>query len=171
MVGGVDEPVPLDGPFDLTRKGIERFVSRPKEQETTVTLTVVVNGTRTEVTAEGSDALVSVRDKALQQTNNVGRPAEDWELKTEGGDVLDLATLVRDSGFTSETVLFLSLKAGVAGEMQSVDEAVSRAKFEREVAQFREHEAAHRRRGCRCASAAVASEHWARGLRPPYPRS
>lgn len=148
VVGGIDEPVPLDGPFDLTRKGIERFVSRPKEQETTVTLTVVVNGTRTEVTAEGNDALVSVRDKALLQTNNVGRPAEDWELKTEGGDVLDLATLMRDSGFASGTVLFLSLKAGVAGEMQSVDEAVSRAKFEREVAQFREHEAAHRRRGC-----------------------
>jgi hypothetical protein len=148
VVGGVDEPVPLDGPFDLTRKGIERFVSRPKEQDATVTLTVVVNGTQTEVVVAGGDALVAVRDKALKQTDNVGRPAEDWELKTEAGDVLDLATLVRDSRFASGTVLFLSLKAGVAGEMQSVDETVSRAKFEREVAQFREHEVAHRRRGC-----------------------
>ena len=148
VVGGVDEPVPLDGPFDLTRKGIERFVTRPKERDRNVTLAVVVNGTRTEVTVDGGDALVAVRDKALKQTDNVGRPAEDWELKTEAGDVLDLATLVRDSGFVSGTVLFLSLKAGVAGEMQSVDEAVSRAKFEREVAQFREHEATHRRRGC-----------------------
>ena len=148
VVGGVDEPVPLDGPFDLTRKGIERFVSRPKARETTVTLKVVVNGKETEVTVEGNDALVTVRDKALQQSDNVGRPAEDWELKTEEGEVLDLATLVRDTGFKSGTVLFLSLKAGVAGEMQSVDEAVSRTKFEREVAQFREHEDAHRRRGC-----------------------
>lgn len=147
-VGGVDEPVPLDRPFDLTRKGIERFVSRPKAPNASVTLTVVVNGTRTEVVVDGGDALVAVRDKALHQTDNVGRPAEDWELKTEAGDILDLATLVRDAGFPSGAVLFLSLKAGVAGEMQSVDEAVSRAKFEREVSQFREQEAAHRRRGC-----------------------
>ena len=148
VVGGVDEPVPLDGPFDLTRKGIERFVSRPKVRDTSVTLTVVVNGTRTQVTVEGDDALAAVRDKALQQTNNVGRPAEDWELKTEAGDVLELATLVRDAGFAPGTVLFLSLRAAEAGETQSVDETVSRAKFAREVAQFCAHEAAHRRRGC-----------------------
>jgi hypothetical protein len=32
-------------------------------------------------------------------------------------------------------------------EVQSVDPVVSRSKFEREVASFREHEAMHRQRG------------------------
>ena len=80
-----------------------------------VRITVVVNGQPTEVVAEADHLLSSVRDRALQQTENVGQPPENWELKTKDGAVLDLAAPVGTLGFGDEVTLYLSLKAGVAG--------------------------------------------------------
>ena len=80
-----------------------------------VELTVVVNGQPVEIKTKLDEPLATVRDMALKKTDNVGQPPENWELKNEGGTVLELAKLVGAFGFEPGTTLFLSLKAGVAG--------------------------------------------------------
>jgi len=80
-----------------------------------VEFTIVVNGQPATFEAAPDEPMRAVRDKALQQTGNVGRPADDWELKDEAGNALDLDRLVKDYCFGEKVTLFLSLRAGVAG--------------------------------------------------------
>lgn len=80
-----------------------------------VKFTVVVNGQPVNFEVGDDAPLGAVRAKALELTNNVGRPAEDWELKDEAGAVLDLTKTVGESCFGKKVTLFLSLRAGVAG--------------------------------------------------------
>jgi hypothetical protein len=80
------------------------------------TLTIVVNGTPTEVEVNDNSPLKVVVSKALEQTHNVGQPPENWELKDAQGNVFtDLEKKVGDYHFPPKTTLFLSLKAGVGG--------------------------------------------------------
>lgn len=115
--GGSDVPVRDNELFDLGKPGVERFVTVPKAvcQAGSVLITVVVNGQPTEVAAKAEDLLATVREKALTQTENVGQPPENWELKDDAGVSLDLAATVGSFGFREEVTLYLSLKAGVAG--------------------------------------------------------
>lgn len=79
------------------------------------TLTIVVASTPTEVTRNENAPLGSVVEKALAQTNNIGQPPENWELKDKDGNVLDLNRKIKDFNFPDGIVLFLSLKAGIGG--------------------------------------------------------
>ena len=79
-----------------------------------VTLTIVVNTTPTTVTVNENVPLKSAAQKALEQTNNTGRPLSDYELKL-GDQVLDMDKKVKDYGLKDGTELFLSLKAGTGG--------------------------------------------------------
>lgn len=81
-----------------------------------VAITVVVNGAPTLVHAMPSDTLGDVRKQALNQTNNIAQPPENWELKNEEGEVLDADKKVGSRHFGPSVTLFLSLSAGVAGE-------------------------------------------------------
>lgn len=81
-----------------------------------IVITVVVNGQPTEVRANVNAPLRTVRDKALEATENVGQEPENWELKDEAGTVLDLDKKIGEFGFPKDVTLFLSLKAGQAGE-------------------------------------------------------
>lgn len=116
-----------------------------------IDLTVIVNGEPTIVAAQPNSPLKTIIPKALQQTGNTGQPPESWELRDEGGMQLDPSKKVKDYGFGPGTRLFLNLLAGVGGEAahvpQFVDPAVSRAKFDQEIAEFRHLEAEYRRRG------------------------
>lgn len=79
------------------------------------TITIVVASTPTEVTKNENAPLGSVVEKALEQTKNLGQPAENWELKDLAGNILDLTKKIRDYHFPDDVVLFLSLKAGIGG--------------------------------------------------------
>jgi hypothetical protein len=79
------------------------------------TLTVVVNGTPTEVEANKNAPLETIIPKALHQTGNQGQPPENWELKDEAGHPLDLKKKIGDFNFPADVKLFLSLKAGIGG--------------------------------------------------------
>jgi hypothetical protein len=79
-----------------------------------ITLTIVVNTTPTEVTVNENVPLRNAAQKALDQTNNTGRPLSDYELKL-GDQVLDMDKKVKDYGLKDGTELFLSLKAGTGG--------------------------------------------------------
>ena len=76
---------------------------------------MVVNGQPTVVVAPTSELLGDIRQKALEQTQNLAQPAESWEIKTETGDLLDAGKKVGEYHFGLEVTLFLSLSAGVAG--------------------------------------------------------
>ncbi|OHV60345.1 hypothetical protein LCM4577_16515 [Mesorhizobium sp. LCM 4577] len=80
-----------------------------------IEITVVVNGQATEVEANPNQPLHVVRTKALENTQNVAQPAENWEFKDEAGTLLDVDKKVGEFGFANGVTLFLSLKAGVAG--------------------------------------------------------
>ena len=79
------------------------------------TVTVVVNGTPTEVEANDHSPLKVLIPKALHATGNSGQPADQWELKDSAGNLLDLEKKIGDYHFADDTKLFLSLKAGVGG--------------------------------------------------------
>lgn len=80
------------------------------------TLTIVVNGQPVEIEANENAPLKSVIEKALEKSGNVGQPAENWELKDVAGVLLDLNKKIGEYDFPDDVKLFLSLKAGVAGE-------------------------------------------------------
>jgi hypothetical protein len=86
------------------------------QSSTFIELTVIVNGQPTEVKVNGQQPLRTVIPKALEQTGNVGQGPENWELKDAEGTLLDLDKKITDFSFANLTKLFLSLKAGVAGE-------------------------------------------------------
>ncbi|MDX8541545.1 DUF2604 domain-containing protein [Mesorhizobium abyssinicae] len=80
-----------------------------------IEITVVVNGQPTQVEANPNQPLHVVLAKALENTQNVAQPPENWELKDESGTLLDVGKKVGEFGFGTSVTLFLSLKAGVAG--------------------------------------------------------
>jgi hypothetical protein len=80
-----------------------------------ITLTVVVNGRPTEVTDNVKAPLKTLIPKALEQTDNQGRPLTDWELRDAAGVELPLEQTIEAFNFPSGTKLFLNLKAGVGG--------------------------------------------------------
>lgn len=79
------------------------------------TLTVIVNGTSTEVEVNENAPLGTIIPKALHQTGNQGQPPESWELKDAAGNPLDLNAKIGDFHFPENVKLFLSLKAGIGG--------------------------------------------------------
>lgn len=84
-------------------------------QNNKITLTIVVNGDPVSVEANVNAPLHTIIAKALTESGNVGQPPENWELKDEGGTVLDGSKKIEDLGVADGQRLFLSLKAGAAG--------------------------------------------------------
>jgi hypothetical protein len=80
-----------------------------------IRLVVVVNGDPVDVEANLNAPLQTVVNKALDESENQGQPPENWELRTEGGVILDTTQKVSTFGFVDGTVLVLSLKAGALG--------------------------------------------------------
>ena len=78
-------------------------------------LTIVVNGTPTDVEANPEAPLSSVIPIALKQTGNEGQPPSNWELKDVKGVALDVNKKIEGFHFPCDVKLFLSLKAGVGG--------------------------------------------------------
>ncbi|MXY43535.1 MAG: DUF2604 domain-containing protein [Dehalococcoidia bacterium] len=82
-----------------------------------IDITVVVNGQPTVVSTLDNVPLGTIVPEALQQTENTGQPAENWELRDADGNLLDLNKKIEDYPFTDKTRLFLNLKAGVGGHV------------------------------------------------------
>jgi hypothetical protein len=80
-----------------------------------VDLVVVVNGDEVKVKAKPGETLGEVATKALEKSENVGQPIENWELRNEGGQILDLGRNVSSYNLADGAILSLTLKAGIAG--------------------------------------------------------
>lgn len=87
-----------------------------KPQPNEITVLVSVNGDdAVPVNGNVNAPLKTLIPDALRETENIGREPADWELKDVSGNVLDLTRKIGEFGFGPAVVLFLSLKAGVAG--------------------------------------------------------
>lgn len=79
-----------------------------------ITLIFIVNGEATEVKANVNAPLKTSVEKALNESENTGRPLDDWQVKWNG-KVLDLNSKIEDLHLTDRAELFLSLKTGEGG--------------------------------------------------------
>jgi hypothetical protein len=79
-------------------------------------LSVVVNGQPVEVEVNFNAPLRTLIPKALELTDNTGRPPTDWELRDINGNLLDLDKKIEDHNFPPNVKLFLNLKSGTAGQ-------------------------------------------------------
>jgi hypothetical protein len=103
-------------------------------------LNVIINSEPVQVAVQDCTLLSAVVAEVLDIAKPVGRPDDQWELKTEAGIVLDLSLSVHAANVECGSTLYLSLKTGAAGDAGSellVDPSVSRAKFAEEIAAYR----------------------------------
>jgi uncharacterized protein DUF2604 len=78
-------------------------------------LVIIVNGVPVEVERNANAPLLSVVEKALHESGNVGQPVESWEMRDAQGNILDPSRKIGDFDFPEGVKLFLSLKAGIGG--------------------------------------------------------
>jgi hypothetical protein len=79
------------------------------------TLTIVVNGNPVVIEVNLNAPLRTVIEKALHESGNNGQPPQNWELRSEGGELLDLSQKIGEYNFPETIKLFLNLKAGIGG--------------------------------------------------------
>lgn len=78
-------------------------------------LVVVVSGVPRAVQANAHEPLRNVVRDVLRDSGDAGRAAEDFELRTEDGRLLDLAAKGLDAGLKDGDTLFLNPRAGAGG--------------------------------------------------------
>lgn len=113
-------------------------------------LTVVVNSEPISIEVPRSIVLSALVAEVLGKAKTAGRAEDQWELKTEAGAVLNLALNLEEAGVECGSTLFLSLKAGAAGDAAGellVDPLVTRMKFGDEVSAFHRIERSYSKRG------------------------
>jgi hypothetical protein len=80
-----------------------------------IKLTVLVNGDPVKANVKGDDLLSQVLAEALTKSQNVAQPAENWEVRTEQGALLDQAQTIRSLALVDGTVVVATIKTGAAG--------------------------------------------------------
>lgn len=80
-----------------------------------IQITFIVNGVDVPVEANVNSPLAAARNKALELSNNTGRPMDEWEVHNEAGQPLDAAAKIEELGLADGTRLFLNLKVGAGG--------------------------------------------------------
>ncbi|MCU0421652.1 MAG: DUF2604 domain-containing protein [Bacteroidia bacterium] len=79
-----------------------------------ITLTFIINGEATQVSTNVKAPLKSAVEKALEESENTGRPLSDWQVKFNG-TILDMNEKVENLPIADGSELFLSLKTGEGG--------------------------------------------------------
>jgi hypothetical protein len=80
-------------------------------------IVIVVGGKPITLDADVHASIQSLVSRALEASGNAGQPAENWELRDEAGNLVDLHKKVDD--FPNGTKLFLNQKVGVGGETRN----------------------------------------------------
>jgi len=80
-----------------------------------ISLIFIVNGVDVPIDANLNQPLKVAREKALKESNNTGRPADEWEIHNDKGQILDPDKKVKELGLTDGDRLFLNLKVGAGG--------------------------------------------------------
>lgn len=87
-------------------------MSRPDKH---LDVVVVVSGVPRAGRINVNEPLAHLVREVLKESGDDGRGADDFELRTEDGRLLDLAVRGKDSGLADGQVLFLNPRAGAGG--------------------------------------------------------
>lgn len=80
-------------------------------------LTFVVNGEEVHLEVPVGEQLHAAVHEALARSKNTGRPAPEWELRFESGEIIaDQSKPVGDYGLAPGTRLYLTLRVGAGGD-------------------------------------------------------
>jgi hypothetical protein len=97
-------------------KDDDKSKDKDKDKKKHIKLRIVVNGTPVEIKLDLAEPLVSALIPALAEAKIAGEPeTERWVFKDEEGNVLDKNQQISTFGFDKDSVIFLSLEAGIAG--------------------------------------------------------
>ncbi len=80
-----------------------------------VTLIFIVNGVDVRVEANVNSPLKEARNRALADSNNTGRPMDEWEIHNDAGQARDPDKKIADLGLADGARLFLNLKVAAGG--------------------------------------------------------
>lgn len=80
-----------------------------------VDVIVVVSGQPHPVRLNGNQKVAQLIREALRTSGNVGQQPSEWELRTNGGALIDPDLKIVASGITDGMTLFLNPRAGVGG--------------------------------------------------------
>jgi hypothetical protein len=80
-----------------------------------ITLIFIVNGVDVSIDANIHEPLKVARNKALTDSNNTGRPMDEWEVHNVEGQTLDPDKKIEELGLVDGARLFLNLKVGAGG--------------------------------------------------------
>ena len=75
----------------------------------------IVNGVDVPVDVNLNAPIKTGRNKALELSNNTGRPPEEWEIHDDAGQPLDPNKKAGQLGLKDGDRLFLNLKVGAGG--------------------------------------------------------
>ena len=100
--------------IDREEERIEREEER-LDRDRKINLVVLVSGVEVKIKAQHDELLRKVAERALKKSENVGQPLENWDLRNEAGEILDLDRTVGSYHLKDGALLSLTLKAGIAG--------------------------------------------------------
>ena len=80
-----------------------------------IEFTIIVNGQPVPVKVHQYDEIREAVAMALKDSGNSGQPIENWQLRDDSGQIIDIGKKIADSGIKEGAKLFLNLKAGVGG--------------------------------------------------------
>jgi hypothetical protein len=80
-----------------------------------IDMVIVVSGAPQHVRINIHETLENAVREALRESGNPGQPPEEWELRTEDGQLLSLGLTPGQAGVREGQTLFLSPKAGAGG--------------------------------------------------------
>jgi hypothetical protein len=80
-----------------------------------IRLIFIINGQDFAVEANIDAPIMVAVKRALVESGNQGRPAEEWELRNVAGVLLDKSKTPLELGLVNEARLFLSLRVGAGG--------------------------------------------------------
>lgn len=86
------------------------------DKEHKIRLIFIINGQDFAVDANAHAPLLEAVRRALVESGNQGRPAEEWEVRNVSGVLLDKSKTPVELGLVDGTRLFLSLRVGAGGE-------------------------------------------------------
>ena len=81
-----------------------------------ILLIFIINGQDFTVEANAHAPLLEAVQRALVESGNQGRPAEEWEVRNVSGVLLDKSKTPLELGLDNGTRLFLSLRVGAGGK-------------------------------------------------------
>ena len=80
-----------------------------------IKLVFIINGQDYPIEANVHAPLIEAVQRALAESNNTGRPPDEWEVRNASGVLLETNRTLKDLGLDDGARLFLSLRVGAGG--------------------------------------------------------